>query len=778
MTKIKKTLFVASSSLKIDEIKKEYKEYPFLQVKTLSQIVDEIFEFYDYEHIEINLFIGTKIIYKCLKNINYFSYLPENSETLELLYDYFIKLSTNEVSLDEFEYNEEKNRGLRNIFECYKKYKKENKLFDENDKLDFSLKLVDSYLKSFERVFVDTFEVGEINLLKNRKENQLLNKIINSPKTETLKTNHKTTPTTLYQNFAFNSYDEVRTAIKIAKKLIKAGESANEIAIVTSNFSTYAPYFYNLLDEYGLQGYDNIGFPLFTISKNENVLKNHPNILIQKAYARYFENLITLKNQLKLLKFTYDENKLKEKLLQETKFTMPKKGILFIEHNRLLGLKKGFKHTIFIGTDISNFPPKEQKNFLYSDEEAQKKFMKNDVYASSVTFYNELKRLSENLYIVTATYQNKRKLTPSIIIDKNIDNEFDIKDIQSRADILKSQKRIEEKELKDFQQSIINPNFTKFDGNIDGEFPESNKLSASALNTYTKCPMQYYFSNILKLQAPQDRQDGFDAAQRGTLMHECFEIFVKKAKKAKDFLNKEKTELYEIMFECSNEAYEEIKKEIKEENIYHKIELQLLQKGLDDVNSLNKGELAKFVDDFLEKEFEGFVNSNAEELFMLDENFKPIDLKDKNDDEIKKIDEEKRFIKGFIDRLDNLENKVNIIDYKSSLKSYSEKDFKKDILKNFQLGLYLLYATQQYPDKSYKASLISFKDNDKNPINLTEKEFNAEYINILKNKIKDISQNISEGNFEFNNEKCEWCNYKHICHQAVLEIKGEKSEEK
>jgi ATP-dependent helicase/DNAse subunit B len=63
---------------------------------------------------------------------------------------------------------------------------------------------------------------------------------------------------------------------------------------------------------------------------------------------------------------------------------------------------------------------------------------------------------------------------------------------------------------------------------------------------------------------------------------------------------------------------------------------------------------------------------------MLDDDFRPIDLETLSEEEIQTVDKEKRFIKGFIDRLDNLKDGVNIIDYKSSVGSKNKKDFTKE----------------------------------------------------------------------------------------------------
>ena len=74
--------------------------------------------------------------------------------------------------------------------------------------------------------------------------------------------------------------------------------------------------------------------------------------------------------------------------------------------------------------------------------------------------------------------------------------------------------------------------------------------------------------------------------------------------------------------------------------------------------------LAKFVDYYIEnaREFNYFKNTEFEKEFALDSGLKPYKLKDKDD--------KNYFIKGFIDRFDNLEESISIIDYKSK-KIYS-----------------------------------------------------------------------------------------------------------
>ena len=510
-------------------------------------------------------------------------------------------------------------------------------------------------------------------------------------------------------------------------------------------------------------GYDTAGIPLYQFSKNDVELKNHKLYRVQEKYWAYEEKFSQVATLAKEFGFKVDADKLKDSIKQSLKVAKAKEGILFTEPNKFIGLQNGYKHIIFIGSDITHFPPKQNKNFLYTPQDATRLFGKTKLFEASKTLYEEMQRLGENLYIVTATYKGKRKLTPSIIIDKNLE-EFDVSDIQSKRDILLQNKRFEDAQLQSFQESVTSKLFSQFDGMDIGQFTQGDKVSASAINTYVKCPLQYYFSYILGLQSPQNEEEGFDSAGLGNLVHKCFELFVKNPKP----YTTSKEELYNYMLSVSEQAYQskEIQAIIGKENINHKIALINLQKGLDNINSTDKSHLAKFVDYYVEQGFDNFENSHPEEQFMLDSEFNVIEP----------LDEEKRFIKGFIDRLDDLEEHVNIIDYKSSLSSYQQKDFMLDKehpkLKNFQLGIYMLYASKKYPQKTKNAHLLSFKDEQPKTIELKSEQFNAFYESEIKKQIKEVQNNINNGIFSYNNsdEKvCKYCNFATLCHQAVLD---------
>jgi len=236
-------------------------------------------------------------------------------------------------------------------------------------------------------------------------------------------------------------------------------------------------------------------------------------------------------------------------------------------------------------------------------------------------------------------------------------------------------------------------------------------------------------------------------------------------------------DLYDVMYGVSMGAYNKfIEKQNTNENIHHQIFLSTLQAGLKD--DRKAGLLTKFVDYYIEKadEFEHFKNTEFEKEFALDSKLKHYKLKDKEDKDY--------FIKGFIDRFDNLEKSINIIDYKSKKVERPDKDKQEEVntQKDIQLALYILFAKQQYPNKTYDSHLLSFKGNEKGVkfATLSNNDvYDDAYEESLKKLIFTTKDNIENGKFVFNNsdeKMCGWCDYKFICHESVLSkvlIQGE-----
>lgn len=739
-----KTIYITYSNQKAKDVKTKV----FDKVTTLDSLILELFEKNNFEII-IDDITANSIIYECLKGVEYFSYLDENSQSLKTIYDFIVLANRNSVEFKTL-LNGKKLEAIKTINSNYQKYKQENFLVDIADIEKKVCDCWDSYFL-YEDVYVDDFQVYDISYIKSKYQDMILQKLSNSkkiPNTFAKQSAKIIKPT----NEVFDSIDEIKTALRISRKLLENGVSSDDILIVASDINEYAPLYKLHLDEYGLKGYSSIGTPLNSfhdISAPE----------FQTALNSYTTKLNHLKSLYQKLNLKLTKT-IKDNLKSTIKVADEKVGIEITEPNQLIGLTKKYKHIIFIGTDINHFPPKANDNFLYTYQDEINYFYANSYFKSSQTQLSELKRVAENLYIITANYKDKRELKPSILLDKKFDDSIDISDIKSINQLSLEKKTI----LCDegYFKSITSDDYTLYDGKGVAGFKVTH-LSASQINSYNSCPLAYLYKNKLKLKSPKQTEDGFDAMEQGSLMHLCYEFFGRYIQK-NCIKSIDKQELYNIMYEVSLEAYNhENTLKDKQENIHHKIFLTTLQAGLK--NNSPAGLLAKFVDYYIEQadKFSYFQDTHFERCFYLDDDLKPT------------TDETNYFIKGFIDRLDNLKDKINIIDYKSKKVERLDKKKQKQIeeLEDIQLALYLLYTSQVYPNKSYDAHLLSFKGNSKGVkfATLDDKLYTDEYEKRLKNLIHSTKQNIENGDFSFNNNDediCGYCDIKFICHENIL----------
>ena len=758
---ITQNLFITYSNQKARNLKESKITQPLDKVTTLDNFILELYEQNEFKTI-IDKIVGSGIISHIIQSekIAYFNYLKSDSDSLKTIFSFLLKCSRNDVEIETIVKGKEKLRALKTINSKYVKYKKHHHLVDIADIEDYVLSKFDSIFKNtYKDIHVDSFQVENICYIKSKKQEQILKKFsifktIKSTKTESL-----TTKIIKPSSEVFDNIDEIKTTLRITRKLLEDGVKSSEILIVASDIQEYAPLYKLFLDEYELKGYSSTGTPLSSFYNSHNKS-------VKIALLEYKTKIASMESLYKKLGLTLTE-KTQENIKNSISIVDDKIGIEITEPNQIVGLDKSYEHIIFVGTDINHFPPRTSDNFLYTYEDDINYFYSNNYFKSSQTQLNELKRLSENLYIITATYNGKRELTPSILLDGVYDGTIDICDIKSLNQLaLIGQTQTPDSMTEDYYKSILSREFTIYDGKkVEGL--NAAHLSASQINKYLSCPLAYLLSNKLKLQAPNRQEEGFDVMEQGSLMHLCYELFGRYIKEHK-ITSTDVDELYKIMFDISIEAYNH--KDTREpkysepmvENIHHKIFLNTLQAGLQDERT--KGLLAKFVDYYIvnAKDFNYFKDTEFEKEFALDSELKPYKLKDKND--------KNYFIKGFIDRFDNLDKHVNIVDYKS--KKVKGKDKEKqaqiDEYKDIQLALYLLFTKQEHPKKTLDAHLLSFKGNDRGVAFASMQDIDEQK---LKELIFDVKKEIENGEYSFDNsdEKvCGWCDMKFICHEGVL----------
>ncbi len=450
---LKQNLIITYSNQKVRELKKSLKN-PLDKVVTLSFFADEFFEKHSFKTL-IKPIIATSFIYKTIKdeNIKYLDFLSLNSNTLDLIYDFILKINASKVDLSKI-LKDEKLKAIEILNIKYKEFKYKNNLVDMND--IFQL-IIDNFDKNdftkYEKIYIDSFEIENIKLYKSNLELELINlfREISIPLEQTINTNISEKLYKLNKQ-PFDINEEVESALKLARKLLEDDENlkSSDICIVTTDINEYAPIFRLYLPKYELKGFDSKGISLKLFSG-----KKSSNLQVKMAFDSIEKELKFYDESCKKFGLNIDLQKIKEKLANETYILEDKIGIELTEANQLIGLNKQFEHIIFIGTDINHFPPKRSDNFLFTSQIAQDYFCENSYYESSLFQYKELKKLTKNLYILYPKYKDKRELTASIIIDKNIENLVDISNIQAKKEKIQKE---------DFLSSITSNEFTKYDG--------------------------------------------------------------------------------------------------------------------------------------------------------------------------------------------------------------------------------------------------------------------------------------------------------------------------
>lgn len=794
MPKLINPLYITPTNQRTRDFKPQISNiHPFATVMSLDELINDVF---DRNHLSGHFEgeLAGSLIYRIIKDkkIDYFNYVSLGSNASESIYDFIVKCHRNDVDFGDL-LGGEKLEAIQEIDAAYQAFKISHDLVDTADieHLVYTLIQQDySYFSKYSDVYIDTFSVTNIDFYQSKTQKQIINLLSN--KYQSLPTKIILPKATLYvpSKTPFNAMDEVRTALKIARKLLLSGEKAEDIILVTTDIAEYAPLFRLLLDEYGLQGFDSLGTPLSLYESKIDTASPE----VQKVNVSFNDALKDLQNKALRYGIEVDTDLFRAQLLSQHYVRAQKVGIEFTEANQLLGLDKSYKHIVFMGTDINHFPPKSSDNFLYSTKEAIKYFATKSYYESSLAQYETLKALGENLYILTASYSGKRQLARSIVIQDTITQTIDIDDMMSPHELYMTGTIANtDATLQSYIDSITSVAYTAFDGaGVEGI--QAKHLSASQLNTYASCPLKYLYLNKLKIKAPTQEETGFEVTDKGTLMHGCFENFAKRVQGDTDISLES---LCAVMLEVLDEEFEKVfiyheKKnpEPPTKNVHHEIFKTELSLGLSGGETL--GLLVKFINYYIEsaQELAYFSKSVFEQEFALDVDLKPYTLVDEKDTNY--------FIRGYIDRLDLLTDKVNIIDYKS--KKASTVDQKKlqavEEFKDFQLGLYMLYTTQTNLQEEQNAALLTFKSDKpfvefaklstmeenipevrKKPTGLL---YDAEYSTNLQKEIMKIKVQIESGEFSFDNsdeEVCGYCEIKHLCHQGVLS-KGVYNESK
>ncbi|WP_075589914.1 PD-(D/E)XK nuclease family protein [Labilibacter marinus] len=291
----------------------------------------------------------------------------------------------------------------------------------------------------------------------------------------------------------------------------------------------------------------------------------------------------------------------------------------------------------------------------------------------------------------------------------------------------------------------------------------TRKLSPSALSTYFECPLRFYYKYVLKAAEPDEISEDIDPRIFGTLFHETVEEIYK------PFVGKEVLP-------------EDIKKLRLDKNTIN----QALHKSFSNYfnHDLNQSDF---------KDIQGknilvfdIIKKYVQQFLQVEQKHAPFYLKglEKLVDANIIVGDKTICLGGTIDRLDEKDNNIRVIDYKTGagdehfskveelflqskhkakkaifqtlLYSYILKQSKSDI-SSYYPGVVWIKKIFTSPDYSLK------KGTPSNNETLTLQTVEEEYINELKQHLADLfNKDIAFSQTEYT-DSCLSCSYKSIC---------------
>ncbi|HEU0136395.1 MAG TPA: PD-(D/E)XK nuclease family protein, partial [Flavobacterium sp.] len=219
-------------------------------------------------------------------------------------------------------------------------------------------------------------------------------------------------------------------------------------------------------------------------------------------------------------------------------------------------------------------------------------------------------------------------------------------------------------------------------------------FSPSALTSYIRNPIDFYFSKILRIREVDDVEENIALNTLGTIIHEVLRALYE------PFIGKFLTEA--DIVQCKARVDEEVMKQFK--LVYKEGEIK---KG----RNLLAFEVAKRnVANFLKMESDDLKNDDAVKILFLEKRFERILQHPALPCEIK--------IGGSVDRIEERNGIIRIIDYKTGkvdanqvvLKSWDKltDDLKND--KIIQILAYAFILAPDFPERKFEAGIISFKN--------------------------------------------------------------------
>lgn len=284
-------------------------------------------------------------------------------------------------------------------------------------------------------------------------------------------------------------------------------------------------------------------------------------------------------------------------------------------------------------------------------------------------------------------------------------------------------------------------------------------FSPSSINTYNRCSLQFYFKEIAKLGESELNDDIIDPASFGNIVHESlYELY-------QDFINQNLT--IEILSMLLKRSEAIVNKKLQKHT-----NSKTLKRGK---NLLIANVAQNFVKAFIKEEIKSLKQKPSKQIRLID--LEKSFYREKSillNDETLQVK-----FKGNFDRIDEEDNQIRIIDYKTGnvlrrdleLKNWEDLITSNKFEKCFQLLMYSwLYLPELKNNSELNVGIYSFKKlsqgfinlrlPEKGPINFVSlSQFEELLISVIKQIFDPQEYFVQTTELK----TCEYCAYQSIC---------------
>lgn len=407
-----------------------------------------------------------------------------------------------------------------------------------------------------------------------------------------------------------------------------------------------------------------------------------------------------------------------------------------------------FKNIIFLNLNEGQMPAKPSRSSLISEFMRRSFGMPLLIYQDSIFAYL-FYRLFQNSENIILAYSN-------VVSDKSGEMSRFVQQLIYETDLLPEINRF------DYKESIVMPSISPIEVEKDERILDflngKHKLSASALNVYLTCPLKFYFQYIAKIEEPQDEQDyAIDDLMFGNIFHKTMELLYK------NFVNQQITQqTIDKLLKPKVNTY------LKQAALENVLNNDALQYG---INQIILNVIKKYIFRTLEfdKQKTPFYLRGVEQKFT--SNIE-LTLNEKN---------VKISIKGFIDRIDEKNNTIQIIDYKTGRDETNLTTLdsvftqKKNTKAIFQLMLYTqaIKDENKYPERIIEPhiyKIIELQKDSQTAISTKNGALNSTQTDLFEGFKNMLNQKITEFfdmNIKFvqtqDVQKCTYCPFSGFC---------------